>query len=108
MMRRWQFTTLLVLAIVCLALSAGTVVIARVNQRLQKKLQMQQAQINSGILGQRGQQISAQILQDMANVTLSNQRMKDLLMKHGYNVEGPAQPAAKGTNAVERSENADN
>ena len=85
-MKIWQMFTLLLLGIACLGLSIATVATSWANQRLQQELQAQQIQINSGILGQRGQQLSSSIMQDMGNVALTNENMRQLLAVHGYNV----------------------
>ncbi len=105
-MKGYQFTILVVLGIVCLALSVTTVVTSRINQKLQQTLQLQQARINNGLLGQRGQQISAALMQDLAVASTDNTRIKDLLKKYGYTVQTPSQTPATVTNKVENAPNA--
>lgn len=67
-------------------------------QAKQGQMQTQQAQINSG--SQISQQVGPALLRDMATASLKNEKMKQVLAKHGYNVEvkadektAPATPA---------------
>lgn len=57
-------------------------------QAQQQVLQEQQQEINAG--NQISQQIGPSLLRDMAAVSVKNTKMKDLLAKHGYNVQTPA------------------
>lgn len=59
-------------------------------QKQQGELQKQQEQINTG--SQIQQKVGPALLQDMAQVSLKNEKMKALLGKHGYNVQPPATP----------------
>lgn len=97
-MREWQFITLLLLALVCTGLTAADVSMVWVNQRLQTEVQARQLAINNGILGQQGQQISQNILRDMANVAGKDAGIRKILERHSFPVQVPA--AAAGTNAV--------
>jgi hypothetical protein len=64
----------------------AAVVSARANQRLQQELQTQQQAINNGILGQQGQQISQNILQDMVAAAKRNVKIRKLLERYNYRV----------------------
>ena len=84
----------------CLLLSIIVFAVGTTNQGLQtdiqqqqQKLQQQQAQIQQGqVISQR---VGPALLQEMAQVSVKNEKMKALLGKHGYtvNVEAPASPA---------------
>jgi len=53
------------------------------NQDLQVQLQNQQAEINKGSMSQ---QIGVNMLKDIAQASLKNDKLKDVLTKNGYNV----------------------
>ena len=95
-MRLPKFVCLVVLAGVALALAAVIVLLSVANERTQRSLQAQQLAINSGILGPQGQQISAAILQDMANTAANNANIRALLGKYGYTVQSGAATSAPG------------
>lgn len=62
-------------------------------QKQQGDIQKQQEQINTG--SQIQQKVGPALLQDMAQVSLKNEKMKALLGKHGYNVQqAPSTPGA--------------
>ncbi|MDQ3117686.1 MAG: hypothetical protein M3Q86_13940 [Verrucomicrobiota bacterium] len=88
-MKRWQFTFLLTLGIVCLGLSLVTIVFARENRKLQEGLQAQQAIINKGNLSQ---QIGTNLVREMAAVAQNNEKMRTLLQENGFSFT--ATPAA--------------
>ncbi len=80
----------------CLALSVTAVLLGNSNQSKQVELQKQQAQmqaqqdqINNGTAAQ---QVGTNILRDMAQVSIEDKAMKDVLAKHGYTVS-PGTPA---------------
>jgi hypothetical protein len=99
-MRLWQYMTLTVMGLGALALSVGVVVVVDANQRLQRDMQAQQARLSGSVIGAQGQQISGAILRDMANASVSNVRMRDLLTRHGYTVNvSPTNAPAATTNA---------
>jgi len=60
-------------------------------QAVQADLQKQQEQIN--IANQISQQLGPNLLRDMAVTSLKDNPMKELLKKHGYNVQQQATPA---------------
>ncbi len=88
-MKRWQFTLLLAIGIVCICLSLVTIVFARQNRQLQEAVQAQQAIINKGALSQ---QIGTNLLREMAAVAQTDDKMRQLLKDNGYNLN--AAPAA--------------
>jgi hypothetical protein len=82
----------------CLLLSIIIFWVGNVNQSLQAEvqqkqqdLQKQQEQINTA--RQIQEKVGPALLQDMAQVSLKNEKMKALLAKHGYNVQLNATPA---------------
>lgn len=99
-MRTGQYFALLFLAIVCMGLGVAVLATSWENQRLQGQLQAQQLVINNGVLGVRGQQISGQLLQEMTDLAARDSKMKALLEKYGYAVQGaqasPASPEPAG------------
>jgi hypothetical protein len=102
-MKAWQFYSLLLLAVFCMGISMATVLVARSNVQLQARLQAHQTKLNNGVLGPRGQQIAANILQSMANASATDASIRQLLAKHGYNVTGQAaaeSPPAAGNEAA--------
>ena len=82
-MKRWQFTLLLFIGIVCVCLSLVTIVFARQNRRLQEALQAQQAMINKGALSQ---QVGNNLLREMAVVAQRDEKMRKLLQDNGFNL----------------------
>lgn len=92
-MKSWQFFTVLLLSIACVAVSVATVVVNRSNRELQTDIQARRAKLNSGVFSQQGQQITSNILQAMANESASDASIRQLLLKHGYNVQAPPSAA---------------
>ena len=84
-MKRWQYATALTLAWGCLALGGSVLVLARMNTRVQRRLQARQIQIDNGLYSQRGRQITEQVLQEMIDATARSPRIRSLLVKYGYN-----------------------
>ncbi len=66
-------------------------------QAQQQALQEQQREIDAG--NQISQQIGPNLLRDMAASSVKNTKMKDLLAKHGYNVQVKDATPAPGTPA---------
>jgi len=91
-MKLWQYTTGIILGVACVGLSITIVIIAKSNMVLQDSIQIRQQQLNNSVLGQQAQQITGNILQDMATTGAKNAKMRELLAKYGYSV--PAAPAA--------------
>jgi len=67
----------------------------RVLQGQQQKLQTQQEQINAG--NTISQQVGPALLRDMAVVSTKNDKMKELLARHGYSVEQKAEDSTAAT-----------
>lgn len=93
-----QYKTTIVVGALCLGMSLAIVVTAKKNIALQADIQERSQRLNSGVLGPQAQQITGNILQDMAAVAAKNAKMRDLLAKHGYNV-----PAAPAPESVKKS-----
>lgn len=85
-MKLWQYTTCVVLGAACITLSASIILISRSNLTLQDAIQVRQQQLNNGVLGPQAQQVANSILQDMAATASKNEKMRDLLAKHGYTI----------------------
>lgn len=86
-MKTSHFVWLVVLAGIAVAFAFTIVVMSAVNDRAQQRIQAQQLAISNGVLGPQGQQISAAILQDMANASANNPEMSSLLRRYGYTVQ---------------------
>lgn len=97
-MKIGEYFFLLLMGVACAILTVALIAMACRNQLLQGKLQIQQQALNQGVLGQQGQQISAGVLQDLADAAVDNPGIRDLLEKHGYRVSSPrTRPAANST-----------
>lgn len=88
-MKPTQFYIGVALGAICLVLSIASVAMGQSNQRLQTEGQAQQLEINKG---NTSQQIGTNILREMAQVSVKNEKMKAILAKNGYNVQ--AAPAS--------------
>jgi NADH:ubiquinone oxidoreductase subunit 6 (subunit J) len=82
-MQKWQYYVSLALSALALLLTIVLIVTGKTNQTIQKELQAQQVEINRG---QVSQQIGTALLRDMAVASVSNNKLKDLLAKHGFTV----------------------
>jgi hypothetical protein len=89
-MKPWQYITTLMLALTCLGVSVSIVIVSSARQRVLEESNVRQLQLNSGVLGQQGQQVQMAILQDMANSAAQNPKMRRLLIRHGYTLQGGA------------------
>lgn len=80
----------------CLAVAGFVVVIGQFTQSYQIELGRQQDEINKGSLCQ---QVGSNLLRDMGQVAIQNERMRNLLQKHGFtltvNPNPPAQPPTR-------------
>lgn len=81
----------MVVAVACICLSLVSIVFARQNQKLQADVQAQQVTINKGALSQ---QIGAKLVQEMAVVAQTDEKMKQLLHDNGYNVSNNSNAVA--------------
>ena len=93
-MKAGRYFVVLLLAVVCVVLTVALILMEHTNQQLQVQLQAQQQALNQGILGQQAQQISGGVLQDLADSSVGNSRIRRLLEKHGYRVPSPSSPAS--------------
>lgn len=105
-MRQWQYFLILLLSVVCVVLTAGLIIMGQTNIRMQVKLQNQQQKLNQGFLGQQAQQISGGVLKDMVDTAAENSQMRQLLEKHGYQVQ-PGAAAATGSAASQEDKTTD-
>ena len=91
-MKPTQFYVSVALGAACLVLSIASVSMGQSNQRLQLEAQGQQMEINKG---NTSQQIGTNILRDMAQSAVKNEKMKAVLAKNGFNVQvTPSTPEA--------------
>ena len=81
----------LVLSIVLFSVGSSNATAQNDIQKQQVELQKQQEEINKGTQIQ--QQVGPNLLNDMAVLSTSNEKMRALLGKYGYQVKAPASPA---------------
>lgn len=76
----------------CLLAAAALIFVGQSNQSLQLELGRQQDEINKGALCQ---QVGANLLREMGQMAVGNERMRDLLKRHGFTLtlNPPATPA---------------
>ena len=91
-MKALQFFITLALGVLCLALSITTITLGKSNNALQLRQQQQQAEINRGNMSI---QVGQNILRDMGELSLKNDKIKQVLARNGYtvNVTPTATPA---------------
>jgi ABC-type lipoprotein release transport system permease subunit len=82
-MKSWEFQITLGLALIAFALTITVIVAGQGNRGLQEELTKQQLEISTAV---RLQQTGQSIVRDLAQASLNNDRIKDLLAKHGINV----------------------
>jgi hypothetical protein len=87
-MKSAQYYILIVLTTACIVLSIAAIVVGNSNQQLQEELQRQQTQINRGTTMQ---QVGTNIVRDIAQLSVEDAELRQLLTKHGFNVQ-VAQP----------------
>ena len=98
-----QFYTTVTLSIIVLILTITLMVSGQNNQKLQEKLQQQQATINQGMTFQ---QIGTNMLKDIATASLKSEKLKEVLTRSGYTVNvnpGPGTTGTSGTSATSSS-----
>jgi hypothetical protein len=105
-MKTGSYVIVVVLSALCGVLSVALIFAAGANQRLQARLQNRQQTLNSGILGQQGQQITGNVIQDIAVAAARNPGLRDLLAQHGYRMpmERSVAPATNAMQGVQVSE----
>ena len=102
-MKLWQYLTTVALGLACVGLSVAIVMTANSNLATQEKIQARQQQLNNSVLGQQAQQITGNILQDMAATASKNTKMRDLLSKYGYTVPAAKAPAVTEPTPVKKT-----
>jgi hypothetical protein len=102
-MKTGSYVVALIISALCGVLAVALIFAAGVNQRLQARLQNQQQALNNGILGQQGQQITGNVIQDIAGAAARNPGLRDLLEKHGYRLQADA-AAAPATNVTQSAQ----
>jgi hypothetical protein len=85
-----QFIVAVLLSLVSLVLVINLIFMSQKNQSLQAQLQQQQQQIADG---SRYQQVGVNILKEIANASLKDDTLKDVLANNGYSVTPKASAA---------------
>ena len=87
-MKSSHFYISVAVAALSLILSVTVILLGNSNQKLQNELQKQQqqyqAQQDQINRGNTAQQVGTNLLRDMAQISVEDKDMKDLLAKHGY------------------------
>jgi len=95
-MKSLHYYTTLALGAVCLLLSITTIVLGRSNNTLQLQQQQQQAEINKG---NTSLQIGQTLLRDIAELSLKNDKLKQLLARRGLTVNPVPTPSPSPTSS---------
>ena len=87
-----QFYITVALGAICLVLTITSLLLSKSNQNLQAQFQAQQEEINKGELSNK---IGQNLLHDMAELSLKNNKIAEVLKANGYtvNVNPSATPA---------------
>jgi len=88
-MKAPQFYITLALGALCLVLSITAIVLGKTNTNLQQQQQVQQEEINKGNMSI---QIGQNMLRDMAEISLKNDKIKQVLARNGYTVNAAPSP----------------
>ena len=89
-MKPFQFYTTLALGALCLVLSITAIILGKTNNNLQQQQQAQQEEINRGNMSM---QVGQNMLRDMAEISLKNDKIKQVLAQNGYTVNPAPTPA---------------
>jgi hypothetical protein len=90
-MKDWEYNVALVLSVICLILAVWIIGAGRANEKLQAKLQVQQADIDRGNMSR---QLGSRIVQEMVATASTNREMRAILEKYGF--VPPAVPPSTG------------
>ena len=93
-MKSSQFYITVVISALCLILSVVAIHLGQSSQDLQGKLQAQQVEINRGMANKQSGQ---KLVNDMAQVSLKNEKIKQVLARNGYTVNAPSPTPAPAT-----------
>lgn len=85
-----QYIWLVLASGIAVVLALAVVVLSVSNASTQRTVQARQLALSNGVLGPQGQQISAAILQDMANASATDPGLRALLKRHGFTVQSGA------------------
>jgi predicted Holliday junction resolvase-like endonuclease len=100
-MKPTQFYIAVALGAICLILSIALIALGQSNQHLQMEAQSQQAEINKGSMSQ---QIGTNIVRDIAQLSVKNEKLKEVLTKNGFNISvNPPAGSASPTPGADNS-----
>ena len=102
-MKAPQFYAAVTLSAACLILTFVLIQYVQSNQELQAQLQSQQVEINRAATNK---QVAEKIINDMVQVSVKNEKIKQVLARNGVNVNvnpSPAPAASSSTSAVSAS-----
>ena len=85
-----QFYITVALSAACLVMSVAVIWSNQTNQRLQLELQREQDTINQG---QATLQVGQNLLKDLAEISMKDDKIKQVLARNGYTVNVNASPS---------------
>ena len=86
-----QFIVAVILSLVPLILVINLIFMGQKNQTLQQQMQAQQEDINRGSMAQ---QIGTNLLRDIGQASLKDDKLKDVLTKSGFSVNVAPSPGS--------------
>ena len=95
-MKAPQFYITVALSAICLILSVILIQYGQSSQDLQAKLQAQQIEINRGAANK---QVGTKLVNDMAQISLKNEKIKQVLARNGYTVNAPSPTPSPATSS---------
>jgi len=96
-MKAPQFYITVLFSAICLVLSVMAISSGQSSQDLQGKLQLQQMEIQRGMANK---QVGQKLVNDMAQASLKNEKIKQVLARNGYSVNAASpspSPSATGS-----------
>jgi Na+-transporting NADH:ubiquinone oxidoreductase subunit NqrC len=96
-----QFVVAVVLSLVPLVLVITLIFMGQKNQTLQAQLQTQQEAINQGSMSQ---QIGTNLLKEIAQASVKDDKLKDVLTRAGFSVSVNASPTPASSRSSSSSE----
>jgi signal transduction histidine kinase len=91
-----QFIVTVILALIPLVLVINLIFMGQKNQSLQNTLQQQQVDINKGSMSQ---QIGVNLLKDIAQASVKDDKLSAVLADNGYHVTVNASPSPASTSS---------
>jgi hypothetical protein len=84
------------LGLAALLLTLGLIALSFTNRGLQREIQAQQVQINNGRVTQ---QVATNVIRELAQISVKDSEILNLLKKHGFDVKVNANTSNNGSNS---------